>query len=256
MRRVVRSRHLVFLLGIVAIPLLCAPATWALGDKSKFVLAQLRYRGGSWNPRPTAPRRLLWEAIKRTSVDAELEPIPLAPRAPEIFRYPLLYMAGDEAFDPFSQEEIKALRDYLRFGGTLIIDDAIGHPGGPFDACVQRELKRILPDLPLKPLPFDHTVFQTFYLMREVPGRTLGAPQLLGITQEDRTMVIYCGNDLGGAWAKDSIGNWEFDVVPGGEHQRELAFRMGVNLIMYALCCNYKRDQVHIPFILGRRRMK
>ncbi|NOZ24325.1 MAG: DUF4159 domain-containing protein [Planctomycetes bacterium] len=244
------------ILAITMAGLLHAPQARGMGDKTKFVLAQLRYRGGNWNPRPTAPRRLIWEVIKRTSVDAELEPVSLAPRAPELFHYPLLYMAGDEAFEPFSKEEVQTLREYLRFGGTLIIDNAIGRPGGPFEACVQRELKRVFPDLPLEPLPFDHTVFQTFYLMREVPGRTLGSAQLLGITQEDRTLVIYCGNDLGGAWAKDSIGNWEFDVVPGGERQRELAFRMGVNLVMYALCCNYKRDQVHIPFILGRRRRR
>ncbi|MEW6357619.1 MAG: DUF4159 domain-containing protein [Planctomycetota bacterium] len=244
----------IFIAIALGLCLLRQTPAFGIGDKTKFVLAQLRYRGGNWNPRPTAPRRLLWEVIKRTSVDAQMEPVPVEPRAPELFRCPLLYMAGDEAFDPFSEEEIETLRNYLRFGGTLLVDDAMGRPGGPFEAAVRREVKRIFPDLPLDPLPFDHTVFQTFYLMREVPGRTLGSPQLLGVTEGDRTSVIYCGNDLGGAWAKDSIGNWEFDVIPGGEHQRELAFRMGVNLVMYALCCNYKRDQVHIPFILGRRR--
>jgi hypothetical protein len=43
-------------------------------------------------------------------------------------------------------------------------------------------------------------------------------------------------------------------VVPGGEHQREMAFRMGVNLCMYALCLDYKDDSVHLETIMNRRR--
>jgi len=41
-------------------------------------------------------------------------------------------------------------------------------------------------------------------------------------------------------------------VVPGGEGQRELAYRFGVNLVMYALTGSYKADQVHLPAIMER----
>jgi len=41
-------------------------------------------------------------------------------------------------------------------------------------------------------------------------------------------------------------------VVPGGELQREMALRFGVNLVMYTLTGNYKADQVHVPAILER----
>ena len=34
-------------------------------------------------------------------------------------------------------------------------------------------------------------------------------------------------------------------VTPGGETQREMAFRVGVNLVMHALTGNYKDDMVH-----------
>jgi hypothetical protein len=40
--------------------------------------------------------------------------------------------------------------------------------------------------------------------------------------------------------------------VPGGERQRELAFRFGINLVMYVLTGNYKADQVHLPAIIRR----
>ncbi len=68
-----------------------------------------------------------------------------------------------------------------------------------------------------------------------------------------RAVIVYSQNDLGGAWARDRFGQWVHEVVPGGETQREHAFRLGVNLAMYALCLDYKADQVHVPFIMRRR---
>ena len=53
---------------------------------------------------------------------------------------------------------------------------------------------------------------------------------------------------------KDEFGQWDYDVGAGGEVTREMTFRLGVNLIMYALCLDYKDDQVHLPYILKRRR--
>jgi len=70
-----------------------------------------------------------------------------------------------------------------------------------------------------------------------------------------RLAAVYSANDLVGAFARDSLGTWELEVVPGGELQREKAIRLGVNLAMYAMCLDYKEDQVHIPFIMKRRRI-
>ena len=58
-------------------------------------------------------------------------------------------------------------------------------------------------------------------------------------------------NDWASAWAVNELGRPVYAVVPGGERQRELAYRVGINLVMYALTGNYKADQVHVPFILG-----
>src|SRR3990170_2632337 len=82
------------------------------------------------------------------------------------------------------------------------------------------------------------------------------SPNLEGITftDEDRTPVIYSRNDLGGAWTEDEFGKWQFECIPGGETQREFAFRLGLNIIMYSLTGNYKKDQIHTPFIKRRQR--
>ena len=63
--------------------------------------------------------------------------------------------------------------------------------------------------------------------------------------------MVYSQNDLLGAWARDDLGMWEYEVEP---RQRENTFRFGVNLVMYAMCLDYKDDQVHLPFILKRRK--
>ena len=77
--------------------------------------------------------------------------------------------------------------------------------------------------------------------------------QLEAITVGDRVAVVYSRHDLGGAWARDNLGNWEHAVEPGGDRQRELALRLGVNIVLYSLCLDYKDDQVHAPFIMRRR---
>jgi hypothetical protein len=67
------------------------------------------------------------------------------------------------------------------------------------------------------------------------------------------TPVIYCQNDLSGAWARDSLGKWVHDCVPGGETQRASAFKAGINIIVYSLTSDYKKDLVHHPFIQRRQ---
>ena len=66
--------------------------------------------------------------------------------------------------------------------------------------------------------------------------------------------MIHYANDLAGAISRDEFGQWVYDIGVAAERTREITFRMGINLVMYALCLNYKEDQVHIPFILQRRK--
>ena len=76
---------------------------------------------------------------------------------------------------------------------------------------------------------------------------------LEGISVGSSTPVIYCQNNLGGAWERDPLGNWVNPCIPGGEGQRRDAFHLGINLILYAMTENYKEDLIHVPFI--RRRL-
>lgn len=249
-------RTLLKLLSLGALGAALPKRLFAYDRQHRIQIGRLRYEGGNDDPRPTAIRRLLQEVDKRTSIEVNTEVPAVSARRDELFNYPLIFMSGDASFEPFSQEAIADLRTYLAAGGFLFIDSNEGLTDGPFMAAVRRELERIYPDQPLSTLPRDHAVHQSFYLIDRPLGRIDIAGNFQAIFDGERAAVLVNSNDLLGALARDTFGNWEFDVSPGGERQREMALRLGINLIMYALTVDYKKDQVHIPFILHRRRWR
>jgi hypothetical protein len=165
----------------------------------------------------------------------------------------MLYLAGAGPLPPISEVERAALRRHLQYGGFLLVDGADGSDGGGFDASVRRELAAVLPATPLQPVPREHVLHKTFYLLDRQGGRVLVKPWVEAQALDGRLAVVYSQNDLGGAWARSELGEWEYPCTPGGEAQRETAFRVGVNVAMYALCTDYKDDAVHLPFIMRRR---
>jgi hypothetical protein len=106
----------------------------------------------------------------------------------------------------------------------------------------------------LAPVPQDHVLTKAFYLLTEFPGRHAGGQVWVERREgaSEVSPVIIGSNDWAGAWAVNPNGRPMFAVVPGGEMQRETAYRFGINLVMYALTGNYKADQVHVPAILER----
>lgn len=233
--------------------LLAGPILAGAAGPSDLVVGQLK-TSGNWNPRPNGIRRLLWEVAQRTSIEVVLDPAAIEPSDQAMFRHPFLYWGGSGAVSPFSDEAVRRVRRHITYGGTMLIDSADAEPGGLFDSAVRRELKRIFPRERLAQISNDHVIYKTFFLVDYQAGRTIRVPYLEGVSIEKRMAVIYCQNDLSGAWSRDSFGRWEYEVTPGGERQREMAFRLGINLVMYAMCLDYKDDQVHVPFIVKRRR--
>jgi hypothetical protein len=123
-------------------------------------------------------------------------------------------------------------------------------------------------DVPeLEPVPRDHVLTKTFYLLDRIVGRTAVGQTwieaLPPVDPNDRnprparagdgvSPIIIASDDLAAAWASDSGGRQLYPLIPGGARQRELAFRSGINLVMYTLTGNYKADQVHAKDIIER----
>src|SRR5713101_5635541 len=241
-----------FLGSLAALPLLPRLAH-AFGDSARFIPAVAQH-GSHWNARLSGLRRLTWELQRRTSVEVVPDARPFPLNSPRLFQYPFLYWGGEGEPPALSSEDVENLRRYLTFGGFMLADANDGSNGTGFDRGFRRELARVLPRSPLVPLPSSHVLFKSYFMLDSAVGRLLNKPQLEACNLGRRAAVIYSQNDLAGAWSRDDSGDYEFEVSPGGEQQREQAFRLGINVCMYALCLDYKDDAVHLPLIMNKRR--
>jgi len=247
-----RRRTLLGLAGLGVAGLgLGASAAQAIGPRSKVGIGHLKH-GGDWDHRPDALRRMLWETGRRTSIEVARDATAVAPADDSLFDQPLLVLTGTEAMPRFSDEDRARLQRHLRFGGLLWIDAAA--PGAPFLHSALGELEAILGGQPLERLPKEHVMFKSFFLLDKVVGRIADDTRLFGLDLSDRTSVLVTRCDVLGALERDRFGTWKFECEPGGNRQRELAMRFAVNLLMYATCLDYKTDQVHIPFIMKKKR--
>ena len=216
-------------------------------------IARLRLPGLG-DPRPGALRDLLRDVQENSSVRAQFAKEPIDPASPRLFETPFVVMLGDAGFAPMSEVAVMNLRLFLREGGFLFIDDASGRASSDFDRCVRRDLKRILPGSPLVAIGRDHAVYRSFFLLGGSSGRMNVRPYLEGIWQDDITPVLYSSNDLLGALWRSAGGGYSLEVVPGRERQRGQALRLAINVVLFALTGNYKRDAVHVRALLDRMR--
>jgi hypothetical protein len=237
-------------IGALTVPSLA----YAMGGPAVTGIALLEVPGAT--ARPQAVQQLMWEVSKRTSIDVRERPITVSPDSDDLFDHPLIVWIGVGATAGFSEPQRARLRRWLKAGGLLFIDDA-SPPGDPaFDTSVRAELAQLWPEGRLQEAKADHTFFRTFFLLDRPHGRVRRDRTLHQIWFDDRSPILYSREDTFGAFGRDRLGRWLLPVVPGGAAQREMAFRTGVNLLMYATCLNYKRDQVHTTAILRRRRWR
>jgi hypothetical protein len=210
--------------------------------------------------------------IAKTAVDPG-EPMGVNIRADEIAFFPMLYWPVPSNAQALPDVTLAKIDAYMKSGGMIIFDTRDAGtsfmPGG-FNRQADRmtPLQRLLGtlDIPrLEPVPETHVLTKSFYLLKAFPGRydngqlwvEAEAPADSGRAKQARRVdgvssILVTSNDFASAWALDERNTPLFPVIPGGEPQREMAFRTGVNIVMYALTGNYKADQVHVPALLER----
>lgn len=195
----------------------------------------------------------------------------------ELAFYPLLYWPVLPNAKPLPTPVLAKIDAYMKQGGLIVFDTRDASSGMPTGMTLSARqdgpaLQRLLGslDLPrLEPVPETHVLTKSFYLLRSFPGRFDGSQMWIeadsanasaaapGASRKAQhadgvTSIIVTANDLAAAWATDDRGRPLYPVVPGGEQQREMAYRVGVNVVMHALTGNYKADQVHVPALLER----
>jgi hypothetical protein len=211
---------------------------------------------------------------QRTALEAG-DPVGIDPAHDELAFFPLIYWPIVPGAAKPPQDAINRIDAYMKQGGTVLFDtrDAIEAPPGDNGASQtpsMQTLRDILAslDVPeLEPVPREHVLTKTFYLLRDFPGRfTSGQTWVEALPREDDdeaasrpakggdgvSPIIITSNDLAGAWAIRPDGQAMLPLTPGEPKQREYAFRAGVNIVMYTLTGNYKADQVHAPALIER----
>ncbi len=196
--------------------------------------------------------------VNRRTAASLADPAAIVPGQDDLSFFPLLYWPITASAAP-DAGAIAALNDYTSRGGIILIDTRGGGSGEGFAPGADAALRRVSQGLavpPLAPLNGDHVLARSFYLLQDFPGRFTGDTVWVQRDQDRSndsvSPVIIGGHDWAGAWAVDGAGRNPYATVPGGARQRTLAYRFGVNLVMYALTGNYKGDQVHVPSILER----
>ncbi|MBZ9995523.1 DUF4159 domain-containing protein [Mesorhizobium sp. BH1-1-4] len=189
----------------------------------------------------------------------------------ELSFYPLIYWPIDPAAPMPSQAAIARIDAYMQQGGTVLFDtrDQFANGiGADSTSPATERLRDILGNLnvpPLEPVPSDHVLTKSFFILPEFPGRFAGSPlwveaSLDASNADNRPVrtgdgvspIMITANDFAGAWAVDENGDPLLPTVPNDPMQRVYALRAGVNIMMYMLTGNYKSDQVHVPILLER----
>jgi hypothetical protein len=212
---------------------------------------------------------------QRTALEAG-EPVGVDPARDELAFYPIIYWPVVPSATKPSHQALEHIDAYMKQGGTVLFDtrDAVEAPPGPGGETrgpgmvALRDVLSAL-DIPeLEPVPRDHVLTKTFYLLKDFPGRFATGqlwveaspaaaesddePSRPARAGDGVSSIIITSNDFAGAWAMRPDGQAMLPLVAGEPRQREFAFRAGVNIVMYTLTGNYKADQVHIPALLER----
>jgi hypothetical protein len=206
----------------------------------------------------------LTDNVDRRTAAVLTAPDAVTPGQDDLSVYPLLYWPIVPGAAPLGTAGIDALNSYMAHGGIILIDTQGGAEGADgsgagfapeADQLLRSQTSGLLIP-PLMPLTTDHVLARSFYLLQDYPGRFDGATVWVQRDQDranDSVSPVILGqNSWAAAWATDASGNTLYATIPGGARQRVLAYRFGINLVMYALTGNYKGDQVHVPAILER----
>ena len=261
-----RAAAAVLVSGIVTATLsLPGPAAAQVGDNAAAAFANRVYLAFVETGDPSVDQisraglDRLSAVLRRRTAAEPAGAVAVDPAVDELSFFPLIYWPMAPGQADLSAATIARLNAYLRGGGMILFDTrdqgtaTLG--GGPG----RQRLITMLEGLdvpPLQPVPPEHVLTRAFYLLQDFPGRYAGGE--VWVEQGDAQVndgvssIIIGDHDWAAAWAADADGRPMFPAVPGGERQRELAYRFGVNLVRYALTGNYKADQVQLPTILDR----
>ncbi|MBS1914200.1 MAG: DUF4159 domain-containing protein [Bacteroidetes bacterium] len=198
-------------------------------QNSAFVIARLKYAGGGdWYNDQSSEVNMLEYLRKATGMNVRptFESVDIA--SDNIFNYPLLFLTGHGNVN-FSETDVRRLRAYLLAGGFLYIDDDYG-----LDTAIRREMHKVFPGQEFQELPFSHPIYHAFYQfpngLPKIHEHDNKPPRGFGLFAEHRRLCVFYTYET-----NPSDGWADPDVHNDPPEKREEAFKIGTNIIVYAL---------------------
>ena len=191
-----------------------------------YQIALLKYNGGGdWYANPTSLTNLIQFANQNIGTNLNTDYATVDVGSAELFNYPFIHMTGHGNV-VFSDRDADNLRNYLKGGGFLHIDDNYG-----LDKFIRPQMKKVFPELEFVELPYSHPIFhQKFDFPNGLPKiheHDVKRPQGFGLFYNGRLVCFYSYEcDLGDGWEDQ-------DVHKDSEAIRIKALRMGANILQF-----------------------
>jgi hypothetical protein len=193
-----------------------------------FKSARLKYSGGGdWYNDPSAVPNLMKFIRERVGVLTPLKEEIVEASSPAIFQYSFVFMTGHGNVR-FTDAELENLRNYLKSGGFLYVDDDYG-----MDKSFRREVKRIFPGTDLVELPHSHPIYHIYYKfpngLPKIHEHDNKPPQAFGLFYNGRMVLLYTyESNPSDGWANPDVHN-------DPPEKREEALKFGTNIVLYAI---------------------
>jgi hypothetical protein len=193
----------------------------------------------------------------RTSVEPGAV-VAVDPAKTDLALFPILYWLLPDRPIETSPEVARALDRYMKSGGVVFVDSRGAGREPAAARAIARAALRGIEAPPLEQVPDGHVLTKSFYILRGFPGRYQNAKLWVetnasaAASANDGVSPIIVGDgDWASAWANANSSVTYGDYTPAQRNQ-EIAARVGVNVVLYALTGNYKADQVHFETLLRR----
>lgn len=146
---------------------------------------------------------------------------------PDLFEYPFLFATG-HGIIKFPPEEKERLRQYLLGGGFLFVNDSYG-----LAKTFHKEMADLFPERQEVELPFDHPLYRCFYDFPNGPPKIhehdKKPPRGYAVIVNNRVLLYFLvESDIGDGWEDAQVHN-------DPAEKRQESFRMGLNILTYAL---------------------
>ena len=205
-------------------------------------LVPLVQYSGDWDCDRTAMVNLADQLERRTGSIAPFSSNVVKLDSDEVHDTPFIFMTGHNDFQ-FTGGEVKRLREYLKGGGYLWINDSTHEGEERYDIAVRREMKRVFDDIEMTRVPKESNLFKGPYDLTKgykgykyvLPGDKYRQDYLEQLIVDGRPAVIYTRNDYGDGLEIDPkthplMGSLT-DLSPA--EMQESSVRMGINIVMF-----------------------